>query len=227
MASIKRQTPVIIGVGFEQQRSEDPAECPEAWQLMADAVRGVLAGVTADTLIDVPEDDAKAILEAANIVTLARTGVEYDYRGDVINAHAPEMPTRFAKQLTQVFRGAIAIGIVSWLGEGLAYYIVLVGFGAPLGLTAAWQAVFIFSVSTIIGAVVATPGGLGATEASLVALSQSIYGLDRTAATAAALVIRLCTLWFGVGIGLLCLLRWPDLLAGAPEAPEPGLAEAT
>ena len=42
---------------------------------------------------------------AADLVTLARTGVEYDYRGDVIDAHAPEMPTRFAKQLTQIVRG--------------------------------------------------------------------------------------------------------------------------
>lgn len=45
------------------------------------------------------------------MVTLARTGVEYDYRGDVIDAHAPEMPTRFAKQLTQVIRGALATGM--------------------------------------------------------------------------------------------------------------------
>ena len=37
-----------------------------------------------------------------------RTGVELDYRGDVIDAHAPEMPTRFAKQLTQIMRGALA-----------------------------------------------------------------------------------------------------------------------
>ena len=44
-------------------------------------------------------------------MTLARTGVEYDYRGDVIDAHAPEMPTRFAKQLTQIVRGAVAIGM--------------------------------------------------------------------------------------------------------------------
>ena len=49
--------------------------------------------------------------EAADLVTLARTGVEYDYRGDVIDAHAPEMPTRFAKQLTQIVRGAVAIGM--------------------------------------------------------------------------------------------------------------------
>lgn len=112
---------------------------------------------------------------------------------------------------------AVAIGIVSWACEGLAYYVVLVGFGLPPSASNALQSVFIFSISTILGAVVATPGGLGATEASLVALSQTIFGLSRTAATAAALVIRFCTLWFGVGIGLLCLLRWPDLLAGAPE----------
>jgi DNA-binding transcriptional ArsR family regulator len=29
----------------------------------------------------------------------------------VIDAHAPEMPTRFAKQLTQVVRGGVAIGL--------------------------------------------------------------------------------------------------------------------
>ena len=48
---------------------------------------------------------------AADLVTLARTGVEYDYRGDVIDAHAPEMPTRFAKELTQIIRGGVAIGM--------------------------------------------------------------------------------------------------------------------
>jgi DNA-binding transcriptional ArsR family regulator len=37
--------------------------------------------------------------------------VDYDYRGDVIDAHAPEMPTRFAKQLAQVVRGAVALGM--------------------------------------------------------------------------------------------------------------------
>ena len=37
-------------------------------------------------------------LAAADIVTYARTAVERDYRGDVIDSHAPEMPTRFVKQ---------------------------------------------------------------------------------------------------------------------------------
>ena len=49
--------------------------------------------------------------EAADVVTLSRTGVDCDYRGDVIDAHAPEMPTRFAKQLTQLVRGAVTIGL--------------------------------------------------------------------------------------------------------------------
>ena len=44
-------------------------------------------------------------------MTLARTGVETDYRGDIIDAHAPEMPTRFSKQLTQIMRGGLAIGM--------------------------------------------------------------------------------------------------------------------
>ncbi|MGC5246432.1 winged helix-turn-helix domain-containing protein [Gordonia sp. DT219] len=57
------------------------------------------------------EDESERLLAAADLVTLARTGVEFDYRGDVIDAHAPEMPTRFAKQLAQVMRGAVALGM--------------------------------------------------------------------------------------------------------------------
>lgn len=55
--------------------------------------------------------ETEVLLEAANIVTLVRTGVDYDHRGDVIDAHAPEMPTRFAKELAQVVRGGIALGM--------------------------------------------------------------------------------------------------------------------
>jgi hypothetical protein len=51
------------------------------------------------------------LIKAADIVTAARTGVERDYRGDVIDAHALEMPTRLAKQLGQLVRGAVAIGL--------------------------------------------------------------------------------------------------------------------
>lgn len=77
---------------------------------LAEAVSGVLAGMTMDA-ITVTQEETDVLLRAADLVTLARTGVEYDYRGDVIDAHAPEMPTRFAKQLAQVVRGGVAIGM--------------------------------------------------------------------------------------------------------------------
>src|SRR5262249_52647198 len=77
---------------------------------LASAAAGVIAGMSHDPYtLSEPQEDT--IVKAADIVTLARTGVELDYRGDVIDAHAPEMPTRFAKQLTQIMRGAIAIGM--------------------------------------------------------------------------------------------------------------------
>jgi hypothetical protein len=58
-----------------------------------------------------PNDHIDQLIKAADIVTAARTGVERDYRGEVIDAHALEMPTRFAKQLGQLVRGAVAIGM--------------------------------------------------------------------------------------------------------------------
>jgi len=42
---------------------------------------------------------------------MARTAVERDYGGEVLDAHAQEMPTRFAKQLAQVVRGGLALGM--------------------------------------------------------------------------------------------------------------------
>jgi hypothetical protein len=74
------------------------------------AAAGVLAG--ADLSAPGPNGEETArILAAADLVTLARTAVDLDYRGNVVDAHAPEMPTRFSKQLAQVFRGGVAIGL--------------------------------------------------------------------------------------------------------------------
>ena len=57
------------------------------------------------------DEQIDRLIKAADIVTAARTGVERDYRGEVIDAHALEMPTRFAKQLGQLVRGAVATGM--------------------------------------------------------------------------------------------------------------------
>jgi hypothetical protein len=77
---------------------------------LAAAAAGVIAGMDTQP-ITVTDDETETLLAAADLVTLARTGVEYDYKGNIIEAHAPEMPTRFAKQLTQIVRGGVAIGM--------------------------------------------------------------------------------------------------------------------
>ena len=77
---------------------------------LATAVADVLAGASRSG-IELDDEETGTLLAAADLVTLARTGVEFDYRGDVIDAHAPEMPTRFAKQLAQVVRGGVAVGM--------------------------------------------------------------------------------------------------------------------
>jgi hypothetical protein len=77
---------------------------------LAAAVAGVIAGMSTEP-VSLSDEETDAILRAADLVTLSRTACEYDYRGNVIDAHAPEAPTRFAKQLTQIVRGAVAVGM--------------------------------------------------------------------------------------------------------------------
>ncbi|MGK9280875.1 hypothetical protein KXR73_09385 [Micrococcus luteus] len=82
-------------------------------QMRADltaAVARVLAEMTTEP-VTVTDAETEALLAAADLVTRARTAVDRDYAGNVIDAHAPEMPTRFAKQLAQVVRGAVAVGM--------------------------------------------------------------------------------------------------------------------
>jgi len=46
---------------------------------------------------------------------------------------------------------ALAIGLVSWSGECLAFYLVLDGLGFPTGPTLLIQAAFVLAVSTLVG----------------------------------------------------------------------------
>jgi hypothetical protein len=78
---------------------------------LAAAVAGAIASLDPDRPIELTDEERNTLLNAANLVTSARTGVDYDYRGDAIDAHQPEMPTRFAKQLGQLMRGGLALGM--------------------------------------------------------------------------------------------------------------------
>ncbi|MCY3899797.1 MAG: lysylphosphatidylglycerol synthase transmembrane domain-containing protein [Caldilineaceae bacterium] len=138
--------------------------------------------------------------------------------------HRLPLVNRFADKLSAFYESSyfllqpkylitsVLIGVVSWASQGIGFYLVLLGFGAEAGVGSLLTAVSAFNMSTVVGAVVATPGGLGGVESSLAALSIQLLDMSRPAAAAAALVIRFATLWFGVAIGLVCLALWPHLL---------------
>ena len=86
---------------------------------LAEVVGGLIAHASLkDTRLT--DAETEKLVDAADIVTLCRTSVEFDHKGDVSTAHAPEMPTRFAKQLTQIIRGGVAIGLPRQQGMQLA-----------------------------------------------------------------------------------------------------------
>lgn len=75
------------------------------------AIAGLLAGMDAercDALTDAEED---LLVSVADHVARCRTAVERDYQGKPEWAHALEAPTRLAKYLWQMVRGALAIGV--------------------------------------------------------------------------------------------------------------------
>jgi uncharacterized protein (TIRG00374 family) len=100
----------------------------------------------------------------------------------------------------------IGIGVVSWMGECAALYVILLGLGAGGGLERLNQATFALATATLVGSVSLLPGGLGATEGTVAGVLQLAGGVSWSVAVAATLLIRACTLWFGVGVGAVALL---------------------
>ncbi len=97
-----------------------------------------------------------------------------------------------------------AVSVAAWWCECLGFHLVLsglMGTAPDLG-----TATFIYAFATIFGAVTMLPGGLGATEGSLIGLTLA-FGLAtaEATATAGAMIIRFCTLWFAVLVGLVAL----------------------
>jgi uncharacterized membrane protein YbhN (UPF0104 family) len=108
---------------------------------------------------------------------------------------------------------AVGLGAVSWLGEGVGMYLILLGLGVAPGWPAFSIAIFALSFSIVIGAASTLPGGLGASEASIAGILALLLGLSADTAAAATLLIRFATLWFGVSLGLATWVFSRDLLS--------------
>jgi uncharacterized protein (TIRG00374 family) len=101
---------------------------------------------------------------------------------------------------------AVCIGVISWSGECVALYFVFLGLGVPAGPDLLLKSVFILSVSSLIGSASGLPGGLGTADGSMLGLTRLLVSTSATIGGAATLLTRLCTLWFGLGLGVIALL---------------------
>jgi uncharacterized protein (TIRG00374 family) len=106
------------------------------------------------------------------------------------------------------------LGALAWAAECVAFYLILEGCSIDVSML---EAVFIYSFSSVIGALSMLPGGMGTTEATMLGL---LVLLDVSASTASFAVIltRVCTLWFAVAIGIIFMLAYTGRSAEAKRA---------
>lgn len=146
----------------------------------------------------------------------------------VVGPHVTELTTLYERTYA-LFRPrplgvAMGLSLLAWGLEGLAFWVVIEGFGARadpiLGLS-------VFGLGSIIGAVSFLPGGVGATEASMVGTLIAV-GYARPVAVGSTLLVRAGTLWYGALIGAVVFTLyqlWSDPTnAEANQAPNPDTA---
>lgn len=106
-----------------------------------------------------------------------------------------------------IFGGTTLISAVAWSMEGVALYFILQALGGTD--VTVYTSFFVYSITTIAGAVSFLPGGLGVTEGGMIVLLADVFQMfeTRSPATFATYVIRFATLWFGVLLGLVALIR--------------------
>lgn len=120
---------------------------------------------------------------------------------------------------------ATLISVVSWAGECLAFFLVMLGLGFPSSWHLLFAAASALALATMIGALSLLPGGLGAAELSATGLLVLFVGsakIDHETAATATLLIRFATFWFGIALGLIALAssEWYLKRAEVRELPE-------
>lgn len=107
--------------------------------------------------------------------------------------------------------GYVLAGVAAYGLQGLVFATYVHLLWSAVGI---WNAVHVFAVATVTGAASMIPGGLGATELTMIAMLHH-DGMPLADATAAAMGARLVSLWFAIALGALCLV---SLRNTAPSA---------
>ncbi|WP_137291082.1 lysylphosphatidylglycerol synthase transmembrane domain-containing protein [Natronorubrum halophilum] len=123
-----------------------------------------------------------------------------DYAADV---------ERFYESTYRLFRFrplvvSTLLSLAAWGLEGIAFWLVLDGFGTETGVVIG---LFVFGFGSVVGAVSMLPGGLAATEASMVGVLVAL-GYSETVAAAATIAIRVGTLWYAAALGTAVFLAY-------------------
>ncbi|MDX2101308.1 MAG: lysylphosphatidylglycerol synthase transmembrane domain-containing protein [Alphaproteobacteria bacterium] len=130
----------------------------------------------------------------------------------VWGASGRRQPRLFAK-IRHAIRGTRAIlsphlsgvglilALIGWTAEVLAFQWLVTTLGTEISLQ---QAAFVFCFAMIAGTIAMLPGGLGGTEATMLALL-ALLNVPLDQAVVATAVIRLTTLWFATVLGLMVL----------------------
>lgn len=78
---------------------------------LAAAVGKLLATITSTGRCQLTDDERSSVLDLADLISHTRSAVERDYKGEPLFAHALEAPTRLGKELVQLARGGLALGM--------------------------------------------------------------------------------------------------------------------
>ena len=102
-----------------------------------------------------------------------------------------------------VFFGSLFIGIIGWACEALGFFLLALNLGIPLTIEAS---LFIYTISSLLGAISFLPGGLGVVEGSMELFLADLLAISLPLAGSLIILIRLTTLWFGVSLGTIFLI---------------------
>ena len=148
-------------------------------------------------------------LAVVSVDPLARAAIAIAGRLPLLRRFAHRMSDFHAHTATLLAPRPLVLATVmatgAWFLECVAFWVIVRGFpGASIDLRAA---TFVYAATTVAGAVSFLPGGLGVTEAGMLALLVRYgTGVGRGTAAAATFVTRAATLWFAVAIGLPALI---------------------
>jgi uncharacterized protein (TIRG00374 family) len=161
---------------------------PAAQPLIALGAAGVLAALMALSSQSLLERLHAGIRGTSRFASLLRHSVQMLLQAR--RCHAPVL-----------LAGATGLSLAAWAAEAWAFYLIVrwMGLEVPLAF-----AVFVYALAMLAGALSFVPGGLGGAEAVMIGLLlwTGASGADAVAAT---LIIRLTTLWFAVGLGIVVL----------------------